>query len=126
MVRSCMGCVPPKRHPGCHGQCKEYLEQKAEYDRLKAIDYQKRHTIGVRLRMPHKHGIGGQKMDNKGKFKPGTRFRGNGNGALFEVIKVDKHNATLMSLNTGNVLTYGIRALEKCDVTILEDAEDGK
>ena len=65
-------------------------------------------------------------MDNKGKFKPGTRFRGNGNGALFEVIKVDKHNATLMSLNTGDVLTYGIRALEKCDVTILEDAEDGK
>lgn len=47
MVRSCMGCVPPKRHPGCHGQCKEYLEQKAEYDRLKAIDYQKRHTIGM-------------------------------------------------------------------------------
>lgn len=47
MVRACMGCVPPKRHHGCHGQCKEYLEQKAEYDRLKAIDYQKRHTIGM-------------------------------------------------------------------------------
>lgn len=65
-------------------------------------------------------------MDNKGKFKPGTRFRGNGNGALFEVVKIDKHNATLMSLNTGDILTYGLRALEKCDVTILEDAEDGK
>ena len=65
-------------------------------------------------------------MDNKGKFKPGTRFQGNGNGALFEVIKVDKHNATIKNLHTGGFLTYGIRALEKCDVTILEDAEDGR
>lgn len=60
-------------------------------------------------------------MDNKGKFKQGTRFAGNVNGALFEVIKVDKHIATLKNLNTGEIFAYGLRALEKCSVTILED-----
>lgn len=64
--------------------------------------------------------------ENAGKFHPGTRFRGNGNDALFEVLKIDKHNATLMSLNTGTIITYGLRALEKCDVTILEGTQDGK
>lgn len=47
MVRSCKGCVPPNRYPGCHGQCQKYLEEKAEYDRLMAIEYQKRHTDGL-------------------------------------------------------------------------------
>ena len=35
-IKCCNGCVPPKRHPGCHGHCPEYLAEKAEYDRLKA------------------------------------------------------------------------------------------
>ena len=47
MVRACKGCVPPDRYPGCHGQCQKYLEEKAEYDRLKEIDYQKRHANGL-------------------------------------------------------------------------------
>lgn len=59
-------------------------------------------------------------MDNKGKFKPGTRFRGNVNGALFEVVKIEGHIATLKHYPTGETITYGLRALEKCDVTILE------
>lgn len=59
-------------------------------------------------------------MDNKGKFKPGTRFRGNGNGALFKVVKIEGHIVTLKDLKTGYISTYGLRALEKCDVTILE------
>ena len=59
-------------------------------------------------------------MDNKGKFKPGTKFEGNVNGSLFEVVKVEKHNVTLKNLHTGELFTYGLRALEKCDVTILE------
>ena len=62
-------------------------------------------------------------MDNKGKFHPGTKFRGNVNGALVEVVKIDYNQvpiATLKDLKTGHIFTYGLRALEKCDVTILE------
>lgn len=36
MICCCKGCVAPKRHPGCHGSCQEYLAEKAEHDRLKA------------------------------------------------------------------------------------------
>lgn len=67
-----------------------------------------------------KKGTGGQQMDNKSKFHPGTRFRGNGNGAMFEVVRIDKHNAILKNMATGIIFAYGLRALEKCDVTILE------
>lgn len=35
-IYSCMGCVAPKRHPGCHGCCSEYLEEKAKHDERKA------------------------------------------------------------------------------------------
>lgn len=35
-IRSCYGCVAPKRHPGCHDHCPEYLAEKAELGRLKA------------------------------------------------------------------------------------------
>lgn len=59
-------------------------------------------------------------MDNKGKFHPGTQFRGNENGVLFEVVKIENDVATIKHYPTGETITYGIRALEKCDVTILE------
>lgn len=36
MTYCCYGCVPPKREPGCHSTCPEYLADKAEHDRLKA------------------------------------------------------------------------------------------
>ena len=48
MITSCKNCVPPKRYPGCHGTCPEYLEQKAEYDRLKEIhDREKQVNLGI-------------------------------------------------------------------------------
>lgn len=34
-IRCCYECVPPKRHPGCHATCEEYLKQKAEHDAYK-------------------------------------------------------------------------------------------
>ena len=40
-MKSCIGCVAPKRHPGCHDHCPEYIEEKAEHDRRKAIEDQK-------------------------------------------------------------------------------------
>lgn len=36
MIYSCKGCVAPKRYPGCHAVCQEYLEQKAWHDERKA------------------------------------------------------------------------------------------
>lgn len=59
-------------------------------------------------------------MDNKGKFKPGTKFRGIINGDLFEVVKIEGKIATLKHCPTGETINYGLRALEKCDVTIVE------
>ena len=41
-IMCCYGCVAPKRHPGCHGECHEYIEQKTEHDRLKTLANQKR------------------------------------------------------------------------------------
>jgi hypothetical protein len=39
MVRfSCKDCTAPKRHPGCHDKCPEYLEQKAKNDAIKEAE----------------------------------------------------------------------------------------
>ena len=38
LINCCHFCVPPKRHPGCHGNCPEYADEKAEHERLKAAD----------------------------------------------------------------------------------------
>ena len=35
---SCKGCVAPKRYPGCHDHCPEYLKAKAEYEERKAVE----------------------------------------------------------------------------------------
>ena len=44
----CKDCVAPKRHPGCHGHCEEYVAERAEYDRLKAIhDKERSITLGI-------------------------------------------------------------------------------
>lgn len=31
-IECCKDCVPPKRHVGCHSSCKEYIDEKAEYE----------------------------------------------------------------------------------------------
>ena len=31
----CMKCLPPKRHPGCHDTCEEYLKDKKGFNELK-------------------------------------------------------------------------------------------
>ena len=45
-IYPCKGCVAPKRHPGCHGTCLEYLAYKAEYDKRKAA-YDRERDISV-------------------------------------------------------------------------------
>lgn len=35
-IKCCYGCVAPKRYPGCHSHCPEYIEEKAKDEALKA------------------------------------------------------------------------------------------
>lgn len=35
-ISCCRYCVAPKRHPGCHAHCPEYIAEKAEHDAEKA------------------------------------------------------------------------------------------
>ena len=44
IINCCHYCVAPKRHPGCHGNCPEYATEKAEHEKLKAADAEKRKT----------------------------------------------------------------------------------
>lgn len=32
-IRCCAHCVPPERHPGCHGRCEKYLAEKEEHEK---------------------------------------------------------------------------------------------
>jgi len=59
-------------------------------------------------------------MDNKGKFKAGTRFKGNVSGAEMEVVEIRGNYVLIRDLKTGMLHVHGMRMLEKCDVTILE------
>lgn len=42
VIKCCKECVAPKRHPGCHGTCEEYLAERAEYEKQKEIYEQSR------------------------------------------------------------------------------------
>jgi hypothetical protein len=41
-IKCCWGCVAPKRHPGCHDHCPEYIAEKAQHDKEKAVRDQKK------------------------------------------------------------------------------------
>lgn len=41
-INCCHFCVAPKRHPGCHGYCPDYAEEKALHDQRKAEDDKRR------------------------------------------------------------------------------------
>lgn len=40
----CKLCVAPKRYPGCHSKCKEYIDWKAEHDRLRDEERTRKQT----------------------------------------------------------------------------------
>lgn len=46
-INCCYGCVAPKRFPGCHGTCPEYLAEKEEHDRIKAQRDRERDITGA-------------------------------------------------------------------------------
>lgn len=35
MIKCCKDCVAPKRYPGCHGVCPEYIHEKALWEEEK-------------------------------------------------------------------------------------------
>ena len=41
MIKCCKGCIAPKRHPGCHDHCPEYIEEKEQHEKEKALMRQK-------------------------------------------------------------------------------------
>ena len=41
-IKCCYGCVAPKRYPGCHDRCPEYIKEKAAHDAQKAEEDKKR------------------------------------------------------------------------------------
>ena len=44
-ISCCHGCMAPKRYPGCHDVCPDYLKEKAAHDALREEDYKRRRTI---------------------------------------------------------------------------------
>lgn len=74
-------------------------------------------------------------MNNKGRFRPGTRFVGDVNNKAMTVVKIqikDGHLrsggklswhrdfvAVIRDDKTGRLFTYGLGALEHCAVTII-------
>lgn len=34
-IKCCKDCVPPTRHPGCHGTCEQYKAEKAKWEEEK-------------------------------------------------------------------------------------------
>lgn len=42
-IYSCKGCVAPKRYPGCHDRCPEYLAEKAKHDEQTAAEAKRRY-----------------------------------------------------------------------------------
>lgn len=43
-ISCCRYCVAPKRHPGCHDRCAEYLEEKSKHAELKE-EYAKKRAV---------------------------------------------------------------------------------
>lgn len=41
MIKCCRNCVAPKRYPGCHDRCPEYLKEKAIHDAQREAEYKR-------------------------------------------------------------------------------------
>lgn len=58
-------------------------------------------------------------MIKKEDLKIGTKFRGNVNNAIIEVVDIQKTTVILKDCKTGKNSWYGLEALLHCDITIL-------
>lgn len=59
-------------------------------------------------------------MYNTSDFKVGTKFIGNVNNVEMEVIKIENNKlAVIKSVNSTKLFTYGLDALTRCNITII-------
>lgn len=69
-VKCCKDCVPPKRHPGCHDHCPDYIAEQLIYD-LQMAAYRKERDTALGIRDQKTRGVmrarrrkgGGSKYD---------------------------------------------------------------
>lgn len=43
----CYKCKPPKRYPGCHAECPEYLKAKEEWDKVREVERKQREQENI-------------------------------------------------------------------------------
>jgi len=60
-------------------------------------------------------------MSNKGRFTVETTFIGNINKVKMEVVKIEKGSCLIKDLRNGRSFSYGLQALEHCNVTIINE-----
>lgn len=54
-------------------------------------------------------------------IKVGMKINGNINGVIMEVVKIENNTlALLKDCKTGKISQYGLEALKRCNITILE------
>lgn len=47
IIRCCKDCIPPKRHIGCHADCKEYIKEKAQLEEDKKKEKENNKTVSI-------------------------------------------------------------------------------
>lgn len=68
VIYSCRYCTQPKRHPGCHSDCPEYLADKAKHEAEKAEYDKQRHIGGDIYAQRSKRVYQAMKKQRKGGF----------------------------------------------------------
>ena len=54
-------------------------------------------------------------------IKVGMKINGNINGVIMEVVKIENNTLSLLKdCKTGKISQYGLEALKRCNITILE------
>ena len=55
------------------------------------------------------------------QLQKGTKIKGNVNGIIMEVIKIENNIlALLKDCKTGNIFQYGLEALKRCNISITD------
>ena len=54
-------------------------------------------------------------------IKPGTKYRGNVNGAVVEIVKADDKSVTYKDAKSGSVFTVGLKMFGHLDIAEIEE-----
>ena len=61
----CDGCIPPKRHIGCHTNCPDYIRWKKQLEEAKAIRIRENEKKDIVICSAIKHRKARRKRDRK-------------------------------------------------------------